>query len=614
MWKCSTVIGMSTTEKMKEHVAKYIEERNWITLDCLNVWLHNRSGATARSDFSDLVLKGMVQDFYENLRYNYSVEEINKAINNFQYDLKFIGIDLLYTDYYAMKRDIMPQIADAMVKRILEKIVSEEERRVVFIFAKYYETVSNPAYGILSSDLENFAKSLKILYSTIFVGDLELQHAEDYLRKLGLILKVDWVVSKRPESSKEFVVAEWSNDFLKEIDSYDVKVSPPKIVARIEDYVQLLNQKDLVPQLLFYDLLLDKDAYNRVPFWKSEASIKDQMELLIPGSSKNIPFRSGICEKVDGNMVLSPLVKDRIAKALDQVKRQRVSSIIGKIEEALKIFESEDKLMFDIRSISDSPKVWMIDGLTSSLSLIVMPWCKTSGLQFIKDLSQKTTAIVIFTRDQKLSVLNRLLGQDSKISFCFVSENLVTYTSDANELFRSILDQFVKVGNEIRLIEPDHEDIYKLPQIEKKDEGIISEMQLPEILMKGENEKVEFKKIEILSNTFHLAKSMAAIANTDGGLLLIGVTDDGQLQKMRVEKGHIETIINVSRNNIDPPIKPVVHPLKLEDGDVFVVEIPRMSRGIPHGAKSKDGKVYFIRIGPTNREPSNEEMRKLFER
>lgn len=604
---------MSAIERMKELLVKYVQKRNWIILDCLNVWLHNGSGVTARSNFAELVLRGMMQDFYDNLKYNYSSDEIHKAIDSFQKDLKLVGVDLLYSDYYAMKRDIMSELADAMVKRILEKIFSEEERRLVFIFAKYYQAVSNPAYGISSTDLENFTKILKVLYSTIFVDDLGLQHPEDCLRKLGLILNVDWVVSRRPESSKELVVAKWSEDFLREIDSY-VKVSPPKIVEKIEDYLQLLNQKDLVPQLVFYDLLLEKDAYDRTPFLKSEASIKDQMELLIPGSSANIPFRSGICERVDSNIMLSPFVKNKIERALNEVKRKRISAIVDKIVEAMKFFESEDKLLFDVRLISDSPRVWRIDGLTSSLSLVVMPWCKTSDVQFIKNISQKTSATVVFTTDQKLPVLNRLVGQDSKMSYCFISENIVTYTSDANELFQSILDQFVKAGNEIRLVEPIHEDIYKFPQIEKKDEGIISEGQLLEILTKGENEKVEFKKIKILSNAFHLAKSMAAIASTDGGLLLIGVTDDGQLQKIRVKKEHIETIINISRDKIDPPINPVVYPLKMEDGDVCVVEIPRMSRGSPYGVKSKDGKVYFIRIGPTIREPSNEEMRKLFER
>lgn len=137
---------------MKELVVKYVQKRNWIILDCLNVWVHNGSGVTARSNFAGLVIRGMMQDFCANLEYNYSSDEIHKAIDSFQKDLKLVGIDLLYSDYYAMKRDIMSELADAMVKRILEKIFSEEERRLVFIFAKYYQAVSNPAYGISSTD------------------------------------------------------------------------------------------------------------------------------------------------------------------------------------------------------------------------------------------------------------------------------------------------------------------------------------------------------------------------------------------------------------------------------------------------------------------------------
>lgn len=153
---------------------------------------------------------------------------------------------------------------------------------------------------------------------------------------------------------------------------------------------------------------------------------------------------------------------------------------------------------------------------------------------------------------------------------------------------------------------------------EKKNRGIASEAHLkthlPETLMKGENEKVEFKKIAILQNAFHLAKSMVAIANTDGGLLLIGVSDDGKLEGIRVKEKHMETIINIARSKIDPPINPCVFSLTQEDGDACIVKIAKMFRGVPHAVKSKEGKVYFIRIGSTTREPSIEEMRRLFKR
>ena len=42
---------LSVTERMKALARRYVEERNWVLLDCLIIWLHNGSGATARSKF-----------------------------------------------------------------------------------------------------------------------------------------------------------------------------------------------------------------------------------------------------------------------------------------------------------------------------------------------------------------------------------------------------------------------------------------------------------------------------------------------------------------------------------------------------------------------------------
>jgi len=602
---------LSVIEKMKILARKYVGETNWVLLDCLIVWLHNGSGATARGKYPNLVLSGMMQDFSRNLRYRYSPNEISKAIEIFEGDLRAIGIDLLYGGYYAMKREIMPQIAEVMTKITLGGTLSEEERRLVFIFAKYCEADWNPAYGILPTDLETFIKSLKGLYNGIFVDDLRLEHPEECLRRLGLVLEVDWVRSKHPENSGELVVADWTRNIWEISDNY--AISSPREVDRVEDYFLLLNQKELVPQLVFYDLMLEKDTYGQIPFFKNEVWIKEQMELLTPGSSNSIPFRSGICQRVNGHLMLSPLAKGKIAEALDRVKRERTSSIIGKIVEVLDILELKDKLSFDVRIVLDFPRVWRIDGLRSSLIGVVMPWFKPSDAQFIHDLSQKGGTVVIFAKDQKMPIPSTMFGDDPKVTFCFVNEGLITYTSPTNELFQSILDQFAKFGNQVRLV-VSTESIRSFQPVERKPEGAISEMQLSQIIAKGENENVEFKKVEILSNPYHLARSMAAIANSGGGLLLIGVSDDGQIQKIRLEKKHAETIINVSRTKIDPPIRPIVYPVPRDDLHIYVIEIPGMCKRDPHYVRSKDGNVCFIRVGSTVREPSHEERRQLYDR
>ena len=142
---------------------------------------------------------------------------------------------------------------------------------------------------------------------------------------------------------------------------------------------------------------------------------------------------------------------------------------------------------------------------------------------------------------------------------------------------------------------------------------IISWRNLRVILSQGENEEVEWKKLGILQNPFHLAKSMAAIANTAGGVLLIGITDDGHVEGIKVKKEHIASIVDVARSKIDPPIRPVIETMPTKKGDVCVVKIPKMFAGVPHAVKGKDGKVYFIRVCSTTREPSSEELRDLFQ-
>lgn len=600
---------LSVSERMTVLARGYVEGRDWMMLDCLIIWLHNGSGATARSAFPSLVVGGMMKDFSRNLKFNYKTDEIHKATVKFENDIREIGIDLLYGDYYALKRDIMPQIADVMAKRTLDGMISDEERRLVFIFAKYYESIWNPAYGILPSELETFLRSIKAVYHAIFVNDLKVEHPEDCLRRLGLVLEVDWVRSKHPESSIELVVPEWARDFLSQVDNY-IEISAPKEIDRIEDYILLLNQRELIPQLVFYDLLLERNAYGRMSFFKNEVNIKNQLEFLMAGSPHSIPSRSGICERVNEHIMLSPLAKEKIAKALDFVKRQRIASTVGKIVEVLDALQSEDKLSFDSKLIHDLPRVWKIEGLKSSLHIVVMPWCKSSDAQFIKDLSQNAP-VVLFAKDQELSTLKTLVGEDPNISFCFVNKDSVACTSNSSELLQSILEQFAKSGNKVKIIEST-EDIPKMSQIEGKTEGAISEQELRQIIAKGENEKVEFKKVDVLSESYHLAKSMVAIANSGGGLLLIGVSDDGQVQKMQVEKKQIETIINISRDKADPPIKPTVYIISLNDGDILVVEIPGMTRRNPHYVRSRDGNVCFIRVGPTVREPSQEERRRLY--
>jgi len=453
----------SLLKKARELLARYIKERNWILVDCFIIWLHNESGGTARSRFPDLVLRGIIGDLNYNLRFNHSQHEIEIAINEFKNDLKKLGVNLLYNQ--CSLRDAMPFLADVMIKRMLEKTDSEEKRKILFLFAKYYASLATPPYGLLSSDIEKFRSGLKSLYTATFMEDLELSHPEDFLCKLGIVLWVDWVVSRRPESHKEYVVAKWADKFLREVENY-ISVTLPPIVNKIEEYVQLLDDKSMIPQLVFLDLLLERNLHGKTPIIKSETNIRDQLNSLLPGSYAKVHFKPGVCGRASGLVFLSPLVRDKLMNSIDHVKRRRMLPVANEIDYALKTFEKEP--LFDVGEISDHPKILRIDSVTSSLSILAIPWCKPSDVRCAKDLSQKTNAVIIFVKDQKLPTLRRLFKDDPKILFCIVKENKVFYTSDENSVLKTILNKLAKDGYAIERIIP----------IEPKEPGIPEEYRI----------------------------------------------------------------------------------------------------------------------------------------
>ena len=133
-----------------------------------------------------------------------------------------------------------------------------------------------------------------------------------------------------------------------------------------------------------------------------------------------------------------------------------------------------------------------------------------------------------------------------------------------------------------------------------------------ELIAGGENQTIDFKKVDILSNPIKLAKLMVAFANTAGGRILIGVCDDGSIEGMSAKNEHELHIMNIARDKCDPPLIPRFSVVRKPEGEIYVVKILRFQR-IPRAVKTRDGKVYFIRVGSTVREASHSEIALLFE-
>jgi ATP-dependent DNA helicase RecG len=130
--------------------------------------------------------------------------------------------------------------------------------------------------------------------------------------------------------------------------------------------------------------------------------------------------------------------------------------------------------------------------------------------------------------------------------------------------------------------------------------------EIREIISNGENSYIEFKEEGIKAKD--LAEEIVAFANSEGGMILIGVDDDGNI--VGVSDTLIEErIMNVCRNNCIPNIIPDFERIDIDGKTISSITI---SKGLNKPYYTTDHK-YYIRVGTTKRIASREELLRLFE-
>jgi predicted HTH transcriptional regulator len=89
------------------------------------------------------------------------------------------------------------------------------------------------------------------------------------------------------------------------------------------------------------------------------------------------------------------------------------------------------------------------------------------------------------------------------------------------------------------------------------------------IIARDEDSKHQFKS-NVISD-ISLAAEMVAFSNTQGGMLMIGVADDGSIAGLnRGDMGRLSNLIsNVASQHVKPPINPVTENIALDDGLVL---------------------------------------------
>ena len=130
------------------------------------------------------------------------------------------------------------------------------------------------------------------------------------------------------------------------------------------------------------------------------------------------------------------------------------------------------------------------------------------------------------------------------------------------------------------------------------------EEKIKELIKNGESEKVEFK--ESLSVKEEIGESVSAFANSEGGKILVGISDFGDVRGIQVGKKSIEELANYIKQNTDNHIYPSIKVEIANGKNVLVLEVKECT----------DKPVFFRgkaykRVGKSNHFLSASEIRKL---
>jgi ATP-dependent DNA helicase RecG len=135
-------------------------------------------------------------------------------------------------------------------------------------------------------------------------------------------------------------------------------------------------------------------------------------------------------------------------------------------------------------------------------------------------------------------------------------------------------------------------------------------VELLEIVGRGEDTRHQFKADA--TNAVSLASELVAFANSGGGMLFVGVRDDGTIQALNGADVHrINQLIgNAASTQIRPAINPITENVPVETGVVVVVTIPD---GIAKPYMDNSGAIWVKSGSDKRRVTAREEMQRMFQ-
>ncbi|MFH2090922.1 MAG: helix-turn-helix domain-containing protein [Pseudomonadota bacterium] len=130
-----------------------------------------------------------------------------------------------------------------------------------------------------------------------------------------------------------------------------------------------------------------------------------------------------------------------------------------------------------------------------------------------------------------------------------------------------------------------------------------------QILEQPEGKTIEFKKD--LSSPKSMMKALTAFANTAGGRLIIGVSDDRQILGVEDPLSQEERLCSMIADSIVPRLVPNIEMITIEDKTLLIAEV-FLSGSRPHFLRSEGSENgVYVRLGSTNRQADRELIAEL---
>ena len=105
-----------------------------------------------------------------------------------------------------------------------------------------------------------------------------------------------------------------------------------------------------------------------------------------------------------------------------------------------------------------------------------------------------------------------------------------------------------------------------------------------------------------------IADEIIGMLNSDGGTLVFGVSDEGEIQDLKILGEKLDDYRKLVFDFIDPPCQVKREEVTIEDKLIFIFHVEQDLERIFH---RKDNEKFFLRVADSNRELNHEQVKKL---